>query len=141
MALETALAVVGIFIGVFGLASLGISIWLAIKYSKYNAWHNSVKMSGEDVARRILDANELSHIKVVVTGSLWFGNSYSHFFKKVRLRRFTRHKTSLTSLGIGAQKAALAILDKENDPDMKRRIRTVPIVFFGPFAFIPLILI
>ncbi len=98
-------------------------------------------MTGEEVARKILDDHGLSHIKVKVTGSLLFGNSYSHYFKKVRLRRFTRNKTSLTSLGMGAQKAALAILAKEDDPDMKRRIRTVPIVFFGPFAFIPLILI
>jgi Zn-dependent membrane protease YugP len=42
---------------------------------------------------------------------------------------------------LGAQKAALAILDKEGDPDMKKRIRLVPLVTFGPFAFIPLVLV
>lgn len=42
---------------------------------------------------------------------------------------------------MGAQKAALAILDKEGDADMRKRIRLVPLVTFGPFAFIPLILI
>jgi Zn-dependent membrane protease YugP len=68
-----------------------------------------------------------------------FGNSYSHYFKKVRLRRFTRNKQSLTSLGMGAQKAALAILDKEGDQDMKKRIRLYPIITFGPFSFVPLI--
>lgn len=35
----------------------------------------------------------------------------------------------------------MAILDKENDPDMKRRIRLVPIMSIGPFAFIPLMVI
>jgi Zn-dependent membrane protease YugP len=44
-------------------------------------------------------------------------------------------------MGIGAQMAALAILDKEGDPDMKKRIRLVPFISFGPFAFIPLILV
>jgi Zn-dependent membrane protease YugP len=44
-------------------------------------------------------------------------------------------------MGMGAQKAALAILDKEGDVDMKKRIRLVPLVTFGPFAFIPLIAI
>ena len=44
-------------------------------------------------------------------------------------------------MGMGAQKAALAILDKEGDPDMKKRIRLVPLVTFGPFAFIPLVLV
>ena len=30
---------------------------------------------------------------------------------------------------------------KEGDPDMKKRIRLVPLITFGPFAFIPLILV
>ena len=42
---------------------------------------------------------------------------------------------------MGAQKASLAILDAEGDKDMKKRIRLYPIITFGPFAFIPLILI
>jgi Zn-dependent membrane protease YugP len=78
---------------------------------------------------------------MLCTGSFMFGNSYSHYFKKVRLRRFTRHERSLTSLGMGAQKAALAILDKEGDADMKKRIRLYPLITFGPFTFIPLIII
>lgn len=98
-------------------------------------------MTGQEMARKILDDNGLQHIKVKATGSLMFGNSYSHYFKKVRLRRFTRHEASLTSIGMGAQKASLAILDKEGDPDMKRRIRLVPLITFGPFAFIPLLAI
>ena len=96
-------------------------------------------MTGEEIARKILDDHGLQNIKVNVTGSILFGNSYSHYFKKVRLRRMTRHKTSLTALGMGAQKAALAVLAKEGDPDMKRQIRLVPLITFGPFAFIPLI--
>ena len=47
----------------------------------------------------------------------------------------------MTSIGLGAQKAALAILDKEGDEDMKKRVRLVPLMTFGPFAFIPLLLI
>ena len=39
------------------------------------------------------------------------------------------------------QKASLAILDKEGDPDMAARIRMTPVIYFGPLAFIPLILI
>lgn len=141
MGLEIALIFVGCLIGIVGLASLVVSCWLSIKYMIFNKKENSAGMTGQEVARKILDDNDLGHIKVKVTGSLLFGNSYSHIFKKVRLRRFTRHKHSLTSLGIGAQKAALAILDKEGDQDMKKRIRLYPLITFGPFAFIPLILI
>lgn len=141
MGLEIALIFVGCLIGIIGLASFVVSCWLSIKYMIFNKKENSAGMTGQEVARKILDDNDLGHIKVKVTGSLLFGNSYSHIFKKVRLRRFTRHKHSLTSLGIGAQKAALAILDKEGDQDMKKRIRLYPLITFGPFAFIPLILI
>ena len=141
MGLEIALMVVGSLIAAVGLVSLVVSVWLAIKYVKFNKIENSAGLTGEEVARKILDNHDLKKIKVKVTGSLLFGNSYSHYFKKVRLRRFTRNKHSLTALGIGAQKAALAVLDKEGDQDMKKRIRLYPIITFGPFAFIPLITI
>ena len=141
LGLQIALAVVGLLILLVAIVSLFVSVWLAIKYSKFNRKENSVGMTGEEVARKVLDDNDLQHIKVKVTGSLLFGNSYSHYFKKVRLRRLTRHKTSVTALGMGAQKACLAILDKEGDPDMRKQVRLYPLITFGPFAFIPLILV
>ena len=141
MGLEIALLIVGALIVIVGIASCLVSLWLVIKYYRFNRRANSLGLTGIEVARKILDDNGLQHIKVKRTGSLLFGNSYSHYFKKVRLRGFIRHETSLTSMGMGAQKAALAILDKEGDPDMKKRIRLVPLVTFGPFAFIPLILV
>ena len=141
MELEIALLIVGCLIAVFSIVAGIISIWLMVKYHKYNRKENSLGLSGIDVARKILDDHGLNDIKVSKTGSLMFGNSYSHYFKRVRLRGFIRHENSITSMGIGAQKAALAILDKEGDPDMKKRIRLVPFISFGPFAFIPLVLV
>ena len=141
MTLEIALMIVGILIAIVGIVSGITSIWLVVKYFRFNRRENSLGLTGIEIARKILDDNGLEHIKVKRTGSLLFGNSYSHYFKKVRLRGFIRHETSLTSMGMGAQKAALAILDKEGDADMRKRIRLVPLVTFGPFAFIPLILI
>ena len=139
--LEIALAIVGLLIVVIGLVSLVVTGWLAVKYHKFNRKENSIHMTGEEVARKVLDDNGLEHIRVKVTGSLLFGNSYSHYFKKVRLRRMTRYKTSVTALGMGTQKACLAVLDKENDPDMKKQVRLYPLITFGPLAFIPLILV
>ena len=141
MGLEIALAIVSVLIVIVGIASGITSLWLTIKYYKFNRRQNSLGLTGIEIARKILDDNGLEDIKVKRTGSLMFGNSYSHYFKKVRLRGFIRHETSLTSMGMGAQKAALAILDKEGDPDMKKRIRLVPLLTFGPFAFIPLVIV
>ena len=132
---------VGALILLIALFSGIVSIVLGIKYFKFNRRENSAGLTGAEAARKVLDANGLEHIKVKTVGSLMFGNSYSHYFKKVRLRRLTRHKKSVTSLAMGVQKAALAILDKEGDPDMKKRIRLVPLISFGPLAFIPIVLV
>ena len=141
MIFDIALIIVGCLIGIVGVVAFTVSVWLMFKYIRFNRINNSLGLTGQQVARKILDDNGLSHIGVKATGSILFGNSYSHYFKKVRLRRLTRHQTSLTSLGMGAQKASLAILDKEGDSDMKKRIRLVPIMTIGPFAFIPLLTI
>ena len=139
--LESALAIVGGLIAAVGLFAGGVSLWLIYKYYHFNRRENSLGLTGTELARKILDDHDLRDIEVKHSGSLLFGNSYSHYFKKVRLRSFIRHQHSLTSIGMGAQKAALAILDKEGDPDMEKRIRMTPLVTFGPFAFIPLLLI
>ena len=140
-ALQWAIFIVGALIVVVAAVSVVISIWLAIKYVKFNRKNNSRNLSGASAARKILDKHGLQHIKVSVTGSLLFGNSYSHYFKKVRIRRLTNKKPTITSLAMGAEKSALAILDKEGDKDMKTRVALTPWIYFGPFAFIPLMVV
>ena len=139
--LQWAIFIVGCLIALVAVVAVAISIWLAIKYIAFNRRQNSKNITGGDVARQILDKNGLKHIKVSTFGSLLFGNSYSHYFKKVRIRRLTKNKTSITSLAIGAQKSALAIMDKEGDKDMKHRIALTPFIYFGPLAFIPIVVI
>ena len=102
MGLEIALMIVGFLIFVIGLISAVVSIFLVVKYYRFNRSENSIGMTGTEIARKILDDNGLHHIGVKRTGSLLFGNSYSHYFKKVRLRSFIRHENSLTSIGMGA---------------------------------------
>lgn len=126
---------------VASIIALGVSIYLAISYVRYNKKQNSCGRTGEEIARTILDRNGLQKIKVSKTGSILFGNSYSHYFKKVRLRRLTWKKQSVTSLAMASQKSALAVLDKENDKDMKTRIRLTPLIYFGPIAFVPMVII
>ncbi len=139
--MQVALLSVAILIVIVALIALVVSIWLSVSYVKYNRKENSAGLTGEQAARKILDAAGLQKIEVKTSGSLMFGNSYSHYFKKVRLRRRTVQKTSVASLAMGSQKAALAVLDKEQDPDMVKRVKMVPIISFGPFAFIPLVIV
>lgn len=141
---EGVIIAMSVVIGLMIIASIfafGISIYLSISYVRYNKKQNSCGKTGEQIARKILDHHELGHIKVSKTGSIMFGNSYSHYFKKVRLRRLTWQKRSVTSLAMAAQKSALAVLDKENDAEMRTRIRLTPLIYFGPIAFVPMVVI
>lgn len=141
---EGVIIAMSVVIGLLIIASIfafGISIYLSISYVRYNKKQNSCGKTGEQIARKILDHHELGHIKVSKTGSIMFGNSYSHYFKKVRLRRLTWQKRSVTSLAMAAQKSALAVLDKENDAEMRTRIRLTPLIYFGPIAFVPMVVI
>ena len=137
----------GIFLAVIvaiiavSIFAFAVSIYLGIRYVKYNRREDSCGLTGEEVARRVLDSAGLEDIKVTKSGSLMFGNSYSHFFKKVRLRRNTIEKKSVASMAMGAQKAALAVLDREGDRDMKVRGRFVVLGTIGPIAFIPLLFV
>ena len=139
--MEIAIYVVAALIGIMAVVSVVTSIVLMVKYIRFNRKENSAGLTAEQTARKILDDNGLRDIKVKSVGSLLFGNSYSHYFKKVRIRRFTRRKTSVTALAMGSEKAALAVLDKEGDPDMKARVRLTPFMYLGPVAFIPLLAI
>lgn len=140
-AIMLAMIVVGALLVIASIFALGVSIYLAISYARYNRKQNSCGKTGEEVARAILDNNGLQNIKVSKTGSILFGNSYSHYFKKVRLRRLTWKKQSVTSLAMAAQKSSLAVLDKENDADMRKRVRLTPFIYFGPLAFVPMVII
>lgn len=135
------MALVSILLVIASLFALGVSIYLSVSYVKYNKRRNHCGKTGAEIARDILDRHDLQKIKVTATGSIMFGNSYSHYFKKVRLRRLTWKKDSVTSLAMAAQKSALAVLDKENDPDMKARVRLTPLIYFGPVAFVPMVVI
>lgn len=139
--LQWIMFIVGALIVLVGVVSVGVSVWLSYKYIKFNRLKNSADINGRDAARKLLDKNELQHIKVSTWGSFIFGNSYSHYFKKVRLRRLTQKKKSLTSLAMAAEKTALAVMDKENDPDMRTRVRLTPFMYFGPIAFLPLVIV
>ena len=133
--------ILAIAVGVVALIGIVVQIYLAISYIKYNRKANSIGKTGEQIAREILDKHGWNQIRGSATGSLAFGNSYSHYFKKVRLRRLTYKKKSVTSLAMACQKSSLAIMDAEGDPAMKTRVVLTPIIFFGPLSIIPLIIV
>ena len=54
------MGIVIILILIVSLFALIVQIFLALKYRKYNKKQNSIGMTGEDVARKILDDNDFN---------------------------------------------------------------------------------
>ncbi len=135
MVTVTALIVI---LSVFALMA---AIWLSISCAKDNHQQNTAGKTGRDIARQILDDHGLAKIKVVSSGSVLLGNSYSHFFRKVRLRRRLWGSDSVAALAAGVQVPCLAILSAQDDADMKSRRRATPLICLGLWGLVPLILV
>ena len=104
-------------------AQIGISK----NYNKYGKIKALKGLSGQEVARKILDANGLTNIYVVETpGEL--SDHYDPKRKVVRLSHDIFHGESIASVSVAAHECGHAIQDKENYLPMKIRAFIFPIV-------------
>ncbi len=115
------------------LGGFGIVIYAQTKinyaYSKYKKLQNTKKISGCEVARKILDENHLEHIYVVeAKGDLT--DHYDPERKVVRLSTDIFHGTSIASLAVAAHECGHVLQDKENYRFMRIRSTLVPFVNF-----------
>lgn len=106
------------------------SIKVNLSYKKYVKIDNEKKLTGFDVARRILDENNLGEIYVVETKGT-MSDHYDPGRKTVRLSTNVYHGTSISSLAIAAHECGHAIQDKEGYTWFKIRSMIFPIVNIG----------
>ena len=106
------------------------SIKVNLSYKKYTKVNNEKNLTGFDVARRILDENNLGKIYVVETKGT-MSDHYDSRRKTVRLSTDVYHGTSISSLAIAAHECGHAIQDKEGYTWMKLRNIIFPIVNIG----------
>lgn len=96
-------------------------------YSKCRNVANSKGLCGQEVARKILDANGLDNVHIVeVRGNL--SDHYDPSQKVVRLSTEVFHGESVASLAVAAHECGHAIQDKENYTWLRIRHFFVPIV-------------
>jgi Zn-dependent membrane protease YugP len=96
-------------------------------YSKCRNVANSKGLCGQEVARKILDANGLDNVHIVeVRGNL--SDHYDPSQKVVRLSTEVFHGESVASLAVAAHECGHAIQDKENYTWLRLRHFFVPIV-------------
>ena len=105
-------------------------LFISINYSKYKRIFNESKITGQEVARKILDSNNLEKIYVVATG----GNLTDHYDpsrKVIRLSKDIYDNESIASLAVAAHECGHAIQDKDGYFFMRLRSFIYPIVRIG----------
>mgnify|MGYP004526309713 FL=1 len=105
-------------------------LFISVNYNKYKKIFNESKITGQEVARKILDKNNLEKIYVVATG----GNLTDHYDssrKVIRLSKDIYDNESIASLAVAAHECGHAIQDKDGYFFMRLRSFIYPIVRIG----------
>ena len=107
--------------------------YITFTYKKYSLVKNSNGMTGREVARKILDSNDLKNVDVVeVSGYL--SDHYDPSSKVVRLSNSNYSESSISAVSVAAHECGHAIQDKENYTFLRFRASLVPIVNFSSYA-------
>ena len=127
-------------------AVMKIMIW--IRYRRANKMPISNEMTGIETAQYVLDREGLSpQVTVRKAGFIReaiFGNYYNVVTKKIYLRSVLGKidkKTTVTATALAVQKVAIAKLCESGDTQAITRGRLQLAGLFGPFLFIPIVLI
>ena len=106
------------------------------KYSKVRAWSG---MTGAEAARRILDSNGLTNVRIEQTQGM-LSDHYDPRGKVLRLSPNVYQSNSVASVGIAAHESGHALQDKQGYTALKFRSAMVPTVqlgsWLGPIVFI-----
>ena len=98
-------------------------------YNKYSKQISSADMTGEEVAKKILEMNGISYVKVrSVPGSL--SDHYNPKDKTVNLSDDVYSSNSIAAVAIAAHECGHAIQDKEAYAFLRFRSSMVPVVNF-----------
>ncbi len=98
-------------------------------YSKYSKKQNSGKLTGKEVAEKILEMNGLSNVKVGrINGSLT--DHYDPRNKTINLSDGIYNSNSISACAVAAHEVGHAIQDKEHYSMLVFRSKLVPVVNF-----------
>lgn len=140
--MDLALGGYGLYLLV-SLPALLLGLWAQAKvqgaFKKYSQVKTYTGLNGAEIARRMLDAHGLNHVKIERTrGRL--SDHYDPRTKVLRLSPDVYQAPSVASAGIAAHEAGHAIQDAENYSMLRMRSTLVPTVqigsWLGPIIFI-----
>lgn len=113
---------------------MAIPIWAQSRvrkaYAKYSKIANSTGLTGAEVARRILDQNGLSDVKIQEVGGT-LSDHYDPRSKTVRLSAGIYHGDSIAGTAVAAHEVGHAIQDSNNYVPLRFRHALVPVANLG----------
>jgi uncharacterized protein len=115
------MAIVVVIVLVLGIVFLP-GIWVKRVMERYSQPTDRYSGSGAELARHLLDKNELQHVKVEVTED---GDHYHPIEKAVRLSQDNFDGHSLTAITIAAHEVGHAIQDKQAYTPLRLRTQLV----------------
>ncbi len=127
-----------LFVMIVGaLISGAAALWVRSSYSKYSKKMSASGLTGAQVARMILDRNNLSNVRVEpVAGQLT--DHYDPMRKVVRLSEGNFNSNSIAAVSVAAHECGHAIQDGSGYLPMKLRAGLFPIVNFAGQLWFPL---
>jgi len=128
---------------IFALPALILGLYAQFKvksaFSKYSRVRNTTGVTGAQAARRILDANGLTHVDVERTQGM-LSDHYDPRSKTLRLSPAVYEGPTLAAVGVAAHEAGHALQDKSGYAPLKLRSAMVPTVqigsWLGPIIFL-----
>jgi uncharacterized protein len=126
----------------FALPALLLGLWAQWKvksaFNKYSKVRTSVGLTGEQVARHILDMNGLNQVQIEVSKG-FLSDNYDPSKQILRLSPDVFGSNSIAAAGVAAHEAGHAIQDREGYAFLKLRSTLVPAVqigsWLGPIIF------
>lgn len=136
--------VVTVLIFLCVIADIVIRLILWIKYSKNNRIESKTGKNNVQLAQELLQKAGLNDIQVkkasFIRAWIW-GNSYSLTKRTIFLRRGIYNKSTITAIGLALQKVGIAKMCNDDSKLAKTRNTFQIIGLFGPFLFIPIVLL
>ena len=115
------------------LLTITAQIFVNSSYSKTKKKKNKNNLTGEQVARTILDKNGLRNVQIEEVGTT-LGDHYDPRSKTIRLSSDIYHNTSIASASVAAHACGHAIQDKEDYTFLRIRHALIPLVSFSSYA-------
>ena len=131
----------GLYI-LISLPALLLGFWAQMKvksaYNKYSKVKSYIGLTGAEVARRMLDLNNLGFVKIQETGGM-LSDYYDPRSKTLNLSSGVYRSNSIAAAGVAAHECGHAIQDAENYGPLRLRSSMVPSVqigsWLGPIIF------